>query len=221
MGKVAPARPDRGRDDLPRWPGTEHMPLYGWKSTMCQSGPPFRGRIGDERTICALRSGRTAFGRGRIGDGDAARRAWGGSSPPRTGIAPRFQAECGGLGGCDGRRGGSAKEGGPGRGVRSAHMFDPKPEGDLFRPSDWHMVRFSPARPDRGRNGRSQGPIALARSATNGRNLARSCSNGIAPARPPPIGVPIGGNRGNLATTPLNGLAKWQHPASQCETGCE
>ena len=81
MGKVAPARPDRGRDDLPRWPGTEHMPLYGWKSTMCQSGPPFRGRIGDERTICALRSGRTAFGRGRIGDEPAARRAWGGPSP--------------------------------------------------------------------------------------------------------------------------------------------
>ena len=60
MGKVAPARPDRGRDDLPRWTGTEHMPLYGWKSTMCQSGPPFRGRIGDERTICALRSGHGA-----------------------------------------------------------------------------------------------------------------------------------------------------------------
>ena len=27
---------------------------------MCQSGPPFRGRIGDERTICALRSGHGA-----------------------------------------------------------------------------------------------------------------------------------------------------------------
>ena len=125
------------------------------------------------------------------------------------------------TGGSDGRRGGSAREGGPGRGARSAHMFDPQPEGGLFRPSDWHMVRFSPARPDWGRNGRSQGPIALARSATNGRNLARSCSNGIAPARTPPIGFPIGGDRGNLATTPLNGLAKWQHPASQCETGCE
>ena len=169
MGKVAPARPDRGRDDLPRWPGTEHMPLYGWKSTMCQSGSPFRGRIGDERTICALRGGRPAFGRGRIGDGDAARRAWGGSSPPRTGIAPRFQAECGGLGGCDGRRGGSAKEGGPGRGTRSAHMFGSQPEEGLFRPSDWHIVRFSPARPDRGRDGRSRGPIALARTPLGGR----------------------------------------------------
>ena len=197
------------------------MPLFGWKSTMCQFDPLFRGRIGDERIICALRGGRAPFGRGQDEDEPAAKRAWGGPSPLLARIAPRFQAEWGAAGGCDGRRGGSAKEGGPGRGARSAHMFDPKPEGDLFRPSDWHMVRFSPARPDRGRNGRSQGPIALARSATNGRNLARSCSNGIAPARTPPIGFPIGGNRGNLATTPLNGLAKWQHPASQCETGCE
>ena len=39
----------------------------------------------------------------------------------------RFQTECGGLGGCDGRRGGSAEEGGPGRGARSAHMFDLQP----------------------------------------------------------------------------------------------
>ena len=39
--------------------------------------------------------------------------------------------------------------------------------------------------------------------------------------RIPPIGFPIGGDRGNLATTPLDGLAEWQHPASPCETGCE
>ena len=48
-------------------------------------------------------------------------------------------------GGCDGRREGSAREGGPGRGARSAHMFDSQPEWGPFRPSDWHMVRFSPA----------------------------------------------------------------------------
>ena len=72
-------------------------------------------------------------------------------------------------GGCDGRREGSAREGGPGRGARSAHMFDSQPEWGPFRPSDWHMVRFSPARPDRGRDGRSRGPIALARTPLGGR----------------------------------------------------
>ena len=50
---------------------------------------------------------------------------------------------------------------------------------------------------------------------------ARPCPNGRALARTPPIGFPIGGDRGHLATTPLNGLAEWQHPASPCETGCE
>ena len=61
MRGKSPARPARGGlRDLPRWPETEHMPLPGWKSTMCQSGPPFRGRIGDERITCALRSGHGA-----------------------------------------------------------------------------------------------------------------------------------------------------------------
>ena len=50
---------------------------------------------------------------------------------------------------------------------------------------------------------------------------ARPCPNGRALARTPPNGLPIGGDRGHLATTPLNGLAEWQHPASPCETGCE
>ena len=88
-------------------------------------------------------------------------------------------------GGCDGRRGGSAREGGPGRGARSAHMFDPQPEGGLFRPSDWHMVRFSPARPDRGRYGRSRGPIAPARPRPNGRALARTPLGGRTPGSNP------------------------------------
>ena len=39
--------------------------------------------------------------------------------------------------------------------------------------------------------------------------------------RIPPIGFPIGGDRGNLATTPLDGLAEWQHPVSHGEAGCE
>ena len=39
-------------------------------------------------------------------------------------------------------------------------------------------------------------------------------------ARTPPIGLPIRGDRGHLATAPLNGLAEEQHPASPCETGC-
>ena len=50
---------------------------------------------------------------------------------------------------------------------------------------------------------------------------ARPCPNGRALARTPPIRFPIGGDRGHLATTPLDGLAEWQHPASPCETGCE
>ena len=148
-------------------------------------------------------------------------KGWWRPSPDSYPDCAPFSGETGRNGGLWQRPRDSEKEARLGCGTRSAHMFYLPPEGALFRLSDWHIVRFSPARPDRGRNGRSQGPIALARSATNGRNLARSCSNGIAPARTPPIGFPIGGNRGNLATTPLNGLAKWQHPASQCETGCE
>ena len=97
--KSPPALVDRGRDDLPRWPGTEHMPLFGWKSTMCQFGSLFRGRIGDERIICALRGGRAPFGRGQDEDKPAARRAWGGPSPPRTGVAPRFSGGTGRNGG--------------------------------------------------------------------------------------------------------------------------
>ena len=84
MRGKSPARPDRGLGDLLRWPGTEHMPLPGWKSTMCQFAPPIRGRIGCEQTICALRGGRAAFERGQVGNEAAASWAYGGPFPLYT-----------------------------------------------------------------------------------------------------------------------------------------
>ena len=153
MGKVAPALVDRGRG--------------GRSSQMAGNGTYAASRM--EIDYVPIRSPVSGANWRRTNYMRTSKRAWGGSSPPRTGVAPRFQAERGETGGCDGRRGGSAKEGGPGRGTRSAHMFGSQPEFGLFRPSDWHMVRFSPARPDRGRDGRSRGPIALARTPLGGR----------------------------------------------------
>ena len=208
------------------------MPLYGWKSTMCQSGSLFRGRIGDERTICALRGGRTAFGRGRIGDGAAARRAWGGPSPPRTGIAPRFSGGTGRNGGMRRASRGLGEGGRTGaRGPKCAYVRSQARRG----PFPALRLAHGPflASPPRSRAGR-----AVPRPDRPGSNPAwrqdpwfeprlvagppaRPCPNGRALARTPPIGFPIGGDRGHLATTPPIGLAEWQHPASPCETGCE
>ena len=99
VGKVAPALVDRGAGGLLRWPETEHVPLSGWESTMCQFAPPIRGRIGCERTICALRGGRAAFERGQVGNEATAKRAGGGPPPIRIRIAPHFQVKRGVTGG--------------------------------------------------------------------------------------------------------------------------
>ena len=178
VGKVAPALVDRGAGGLLRWPETEHVPLSGWESTMCQFDPQFRGRIGDERTICALRGGRAAFERGQVRNEAAASWAYGGPFPLLAQIAPRFSGETG----RDGRRGGSAKEGGTGG-----------PRARLPR---------------------------LARALVAGPWLEPRLVEGPL-ARTPPIGFPIRGNRGHLATTPLIESGKEQHPVSHGEAGCE
>ena len=101
----------------------------------------------------------------------------------------------------------SEKEARLGCETRSAHMFHLSPKGGLSRASDWHIVRFSPARSDRGlKEGKppSQGSPPL---------LLHALSNA---SNPPTLGTKKERKGNSLAL--LVPLIAWQ---SRCGTyGC-
>ena len=221
MGKVAsPPRSRAGRSSQMAGNGTcaaSRMEIDYVPIRLPVSGANWRrtNHMRTSRRADCLRTGSDrGWGRSETGMG----RALPHFSPK---LRPVFQAERGATGDATGveraRRGRADRVAGPE--VRICSI--PSQKGAFSGPpiGTWSASR-QPAPIGNGTGGPEARSPWLEPSLVAG-PPARPCPNGRALARTPPNGLPIGGDRGHLATTPPIGLAEWQHPASPCETGCE